>query len=182
MFDVYGRQNLFTFHSSVEHGRRKKLLSFAYSKTNILNETVAGMVEGKVDKFMKLIDTEPDHISDVFSTLHYYSLDNITAFLYGKYGSTSAMEGTQAHRALIGDILDPARRTLSWFAVHWPGLTRWLYTRTGLSERLVRPLLPMQKPATYTGIRVFALEAYNRFRQDMEDGKFDGESCCSSQE
>jgi hypothetical protein len=178
MFDVYGRQNLFTFHSSLEHGRRKKLLSFAYSKTNILNETVASMVEDKADKFMKLIDSEPEHISDVFSTLHYYSLDNITAFLYGKYGSTSAMEGTQAHRALIGDILDPARRTLSWFAVHLPSLTRWLYTRTDMAERLVRPVLPMQKPATYTGIRAFALEAYNRFRHDMEHGNSNGTSTC----
>ncbi|KAL2213226.1 cytochrome P450 [Sarocladium strictum] len=175
MFDVYGRQNLFTFHSSVEHGRRKKLLSFAYSKTNILNDTVANMVEAKADTFMKLIDSEPEHISDIFSTLHYYSLDNITSFLYGKYGSTSAMEGTQAHRALIGDILDPARRTLSWFAIHQPSLTRWLYTRTDLAERLVRPVLPMQKPATYTGIRAFALDAYNRFRSDMENGKFDGD-------
>lgn len=176
MFDVYGRQNLFTFHSSVEHGRRKKLLSFAYSKTNILNDMVANMVEAKADTFMKLIDSEPEHISDIFSTLHYYSLDNITSFLYGKYGSTSAMEGTQAHRALIGDILDPARRTLSWFAIHQPSLTRWLYTRTDLLERLVRPVLPMQKPATYTGIRAFALDAYNRFRSDMENGKFDGRS------
>lgn len=175
MFDVYGRQNLFTFHSSTEHGRRKKLLSHAYSKTTILNDSVATMVEEKADKFMKLIDSEPEHTSDIFSTLHYYSLDNITAFLYGRYGSTSAMEGVQGHRALIGDILDPARRTLSWFTVHLPWLTRWLYTRTNMTEKLVRPLLPMQKPATYTGIRGFALEAYNRFRHDMRTGKVDGQ-------
>lgn len=80
MFDVYGRQNLFTFHSSVEHGRRKKLLSHAYSKTSILNSSAVTMVEKKEDEFMMLIDSEPEDISDIFNTLHYYSLDNITAF------------------------------------------------------------------------------------------------------
>lgn len=36
MFDVYGKQNLFTFHSPTAHGQRKKLLSHAYSKSVIL--------------------------------------------------------------------------------------------------------------------------------------------------
>ncbi|KAH7325816.1 cytochrome P450 [Stachybotrys elegans] len=168
MFDVYGKQNLFTFHSPVEHGQRKKLVSHAYSKTTMLKPPAASMVEDKVHKYMKLIESEPDHVSDVFNTLHYYSLDNITAFLYGKYGSTSAMDGSEAHRALIGDILDPARRRLSWFTVHLPSLTRWLYTRTDLMESLVAPFLPMQKPATYTGIRKFALDVYTSFKNHKQ--------------
>jgi hypothetical protein len=174
MFDVYGRQNLFTFHSPIEHGQRKKLLSHAYAKSTMLKEPVTTMVEDKAKKFMTLIESEPEYTSDIFRTLHYYSLDNITGFLYGKHGSTSAMEGSESHRALIGDILDPARRSLSWFAVHCPSLTKWLYTRTNLMEKVVRPLLPMQKPATYTGIRKFALEAYERFRDEMQATKQDG--------
>ena len=176
MFDVYGQQNLFTFHSPIEHGQRKKLLSHAYSKSIILKEPITCMVEDKVRKYMSLLEAEPGHISEIFSTLHYYSLDNITEFLYGKYGSTSALEGVKFDRALISDILDPARRKLSWFTVHLPTLTKWLYTRTNILEALVRPALPMQKPATYTGIRAFALQAYRKFHSAMQGEK------CNAQE
>ncbi|KAI3116590.1 hypothetical protein CBS147333_214 [Penicillium roqueforti] len=174
MFDVYGRQNLFTFHSAVEHGQRKKLLSYAYSKSTMLKEPSTGMVEEKARKYMALIDAEPGHVSEIFSTLHYYSLDNITEFLYGRYGSTSALEGSEPHRALIGDILDPSRRKLSWFTVHLNTVTKWLYSRTNTMETVVQPLLPMQKPATYTGIREFALQAYRSFRSDMEMSEKEG--------
>lgn len=185
MFDVYGEQNLFTFHSPVDHGQRKKLLSHAYSKSVILKEPITRMVEEKAKEYMSLIEKEPGHISEIFSTLHYYSLDNITEFLYGKYGSTSALKGVKSDRALISDILDPARRKLSWFTVHLPGLTKWLYTRTNMLEAIVRPALPMQKPATYTGIRAFALQAYRNFRSAMQAEKGDaslkhteGETLC----
>ncbi|RFU26841.1 hypothetical protein B7463_g9494, partial [Scytalidium lignicola] len=175
MFDVYGRQNLFTFYSPKQHGERKKLLAHAYSKSVMLKEPVTSMVEDKARQYICLIESEPENISEVFSTLHYYSLDNITEVIYGRYGSTSAMEGLESHRALISDILNPARRRLSWFAVHSPTLTQWLYTRTGLMGRLVKPLLPMQKPATYSSIREFALQAYRNFQlgsTNKETGNF----------
>lgn len=183
MFDAYGRQNLFTFHGAAEHGRRKKLVSHAYSKSVVLGGggPTARMVEDKARQYVALVEAEPGRVSDVFDTLHYYSLDNITDFIYGRYGSTSALLGSEAHRALIGDILDPSRRRLSWAMVHLTTMTKWLYTRTGAMEALVRPLLPMQKPATYTGIRAFALEAYMGFRRQMdrkggEEKKGDGSS------
>lgn len=175
MFDVYGRPNLFTFYSTTDHGQRKKLLSHAYSKSLILKEPTTSLVEEKARKYIRLIESEPGQISEVFSTLHFWSLDNITQFLYGNYGSTSAMEGTPSHRALIGDILDPSRRRLSWCAVHFPGFTKWLYSRTGSLGRAVKPILPMQKPATYTGIRAFALQAYNDFRSHAESQHVPGE-------
>lgn len=171
MFDAYSRQNLFTFHSTTEHGQRKKLLSHAYSKGVVLGDKNAAMVENKVAKFMKLIEAEPDHTSDIFNTLHYYSLDSITAFLYGDHGSTDALQGSEADRALIDDILDSTRRKLSWFTIHCPAVTKWLYRQTGIMESLVKPVLPMKKPATYTGIRKFALESYTRFRKDVDGGK-----------
>lgn len=178
MFDVYGKPNLFTFYSTAEHGQRKKLLSHAYSKSMILKEPMTTLVEEKAEKYLHLIESEPDRISEIFATLHYYSLDNITEFLYGKYGSTSAMDGSAAHRALIGDILHPSRRRLSWLMVHFRGLTKWLYTRSGWLEDVVKPVLPMQKPATYTGIREFALNAYNTFRLHAESEKPDSKCIC----
>ncbi|KAL1871337.1 hypothetical protein VTK73DRAFT_2091 [Phialemonium thermophilum] len=179
MFDVYGRQNLFTFFSAAEHGQRKKLLSHAYSKSVVLRPHTASMIEEKTKQYLALIETEPDHVSDIFATLHYYSLDNITEFLYGSYGSTSALQGSAVHRELIGDILDPSRRRLSWFTVHFGALTKWAYSRSGVVEMIVRPLLPMQKPATYTGIRDFALKTYQNFGAAKDNS---GKGCMTPEE
>lgn len=166
MFDVYGEQNLFTFHSAKAHGDRKRILSNAYSKSSVLREPTTLMVEEKVRQYLHLIESEPQHVSEIFTTLHYYSLDNITNFIYGKHGSTSALLGTPAHRALISDIVHPSRRRLSWFLVHFPTLTKWLYARTGLLAMVVEPALPMQQPTTYTGIREYAFNAFQSFRSD----------------
>lgn len=166
MFDVYGEQNLFTFHSTKEHADRKKLLSHAYAKSVVIKEPAARMVEEKTRQYMALIEAEPRGISDVFLTMHYYSLDSITSFVYGKHGSTSALLGSEKDRALIDDILHPSRRRLSWFWVHLPTLTKWLYSRTSFMGQLVRPVLPMQQPTTYTAIRRFALQGFQNFRSE----------------
>lgn len=168
MFDVYGKPNMFTFHGAKEHGNRKKLLAHGYAKSTLLKPVMTRMVEEKTKEFMDLLRNHIDgHTGTVelFSTLHYFSLDNITEFLYGADCATRAVSGNPEDRKLIADILDPARRKLSWFVVHFPDLTTWLYTRTALLERLVRPLLPMQKPSTYSGIRKYALDAYYKFKR-----------------
>lgn len=167
MFDVYGKQNLFTFHTVREHSERKKLVANAYSKSVMLKGPAACMVQGKVSQYMNLIEQSGAQPLEIFSTLHYFSIDSISDFLYGqKYGGTSALSGDPKDRALLNDIIDPTRRYLSWFAVHLPTLTQWLYTREGLTERMLTPFLPMQKPTTYTGIRKHALEASQRFQTD----------------
>jgi cytochrome P450 len=103
---------------------------------------------------------------EVFSTLHFYAIDVITAFLYGTtdFGATTALTGHQAHVSLLNDIMDPSRRRLAWSAVHLPILTLWLYSRAGLLKRLVKPSLPMQKPITYSDMRAHALLAMQQFR------------------
>ncbi|EQB57742.1 cytochrome P450 [Colletotrichum gloeosporioides Cg-14] len=141
------------------------------------------MIEEKTRQYMSLVAQEPRLISETFRTLHYYSLDSITAFIYGRHGSTSALQGFKTDQALLEDILNPARRRLSWFAVHLPSLTKWLYTRTHTMERMVVPILPMAKPATYTGIRKFALEAYEQSRKaalaaNNSDGKNEDDATC----
>ena len=119
MFDVYGEPNLFTFVSSREHGERKKLLNHAYSKSSILK--IGTAAEEKAWEFLQMLEREPENASEIFSSLHYYSLDNITHFLYGKdFGATSALNGSVSDRSLLNDILDPDRRKLAWFAVHLP--------------------------------------------------------------
>ncbi|KAM0329799.1 hypothetical protein ACHAQA_003963 [Verticillium albo-atrum] len=64
MFDVYGEQNLFTFHSTKDHGQRKKLLSHAYAKSVVLKEPTTRLVEEKARQYLKLIESEPQGISD----------------------------------------------------------------------------------------------------------------------
>lgn len=166
MFDVYGKQNLFTFHGTAEHAARKKLLAHAYSKSAIIRGPVAAMVESKIHDFLALLSPSATTPMEIFTALHHYSLDAITTFLYGApaFGATTCLRGTPAHRALLDDILDPARRRLTWFAVHLPALTRWLYAQTGVViGQLVAPLLPMRRPATYTGIRAHALRAMRAY-------------------
>ncbi|KAF4448607.1 hypothetical protein F53441_8026 [Fusarium austroafricanum] len=171
MFDVYGEQNLFTLHSPKAHGERKKLLSHAYSKSVVMKQPTAKMVERRARQYLDLIEAQPEMISEIFSTLHYYSLDNITAFVYGEYGQTAAIRGSAFHRALISDILHPSRRRLSWSIVHLKSLTQWLYRQSGLMGQLVQPVLPMQQPTTYTGIRGHALQAFRSFKAEAEVAK-----------
>jgi hypothetical protein len=105
--------------------------------------------------------------------LHWFSLDTITGFLYGyNYGGTSALRGSKEDQRMLKDILDPARRKLSWVTVHiGKSYVQWLYSRTGLMEQVVNSLglLPMTKPATYTAIRAHALKSFKQFEADTLD-------------
>ncbi len=173
MFDVYGEQNLFTFASVKAHGGRKKLLNHAYSKSSILKFS-ASAIEEKVWQYMRLLETEPEVASETFSSLHYYALDNITHFLYGeKFGATAALAGLNSDREILGDVLDPSRRKLAWFACHLPRYTKLLTSRTGLAEKIVETLdlLPQKKPTVYTGIRMHALKAWETFSTSSAEEK-----------
>lgn len=182
MFDVYGRQNLFTFGPARQHAERKKALAHAYSKTAVLHPEASAtpLIQKNVRSFLALIESQRNEDVDgnsgheIFHSLHWFSLDSITGFLYGdRFGGTHALQ--QSHhscdqdRRLLDDILDPARRRLSWFAVHLPAYTRWLYTRTGLMEKFVQTfrLLPMNKPSTYTAIRAHALKSWHLFEESL---------------
>ncbi|KAK1992954.1 cytochrome P450 [Colletotrichum falcatum] len=176
MFDVYGRQNLFTFAESRKHSERKKLLAHAYSKSVVLSPSgiARPLVEKNVKSFLDLLEQEKSVAEEIFHSLHWFSLDSITGFLYGdKHGGTHALEGNRADRMMLDDIIDPSRRKLSWFVVHLKTYTNWLYTRTGVVEKLVAALglLPMSKPATYTGIRAHGLRSWKGFESDsIADG------------
>jgi len=173
MFDVYGHQNLFTFSDPKTHGERKKLLSHAYSKSSIM-KYAATAVEEKAWEYLQLIENEPEVASEIFSSLHYYSLDNITHFLYGDdFGATAAITTSLPDRNLLSDVLNPARRKLSWFAVHFPNYTKWLMSRTGFTETVIiyLGLLPMRKPTVYTGIRRHALNAWESFKKASDSAK-----------
>ncbi|KAL5363848.1 amino acid permease-domain-containing protein [Aspergillus floccosus] len=165
--------SLFALKSIYGAGNRKKLLNHAYSKTAVLSSQNAAMIEGKTRQFLSLLDRETKSgVMEIFNALHYFSMDSITQFLYGEsQGATTALTAS-ASRNLLNDIIDPARRKLSWFTVHFPHLTHWLYSRSGAMEWLLTTfgLLPMSKPSTYTGIRRHALVAAVHIRdQTIED-------------
>jgi hypothetical protein len=172
MFDVYGRQNVFTFGPSHLHAARKKLLAHAYSKSNTMRGPVAEEIEDKIADYLRLIECTGEEGNEIFTSLHWYSLDNITNFLYGaKHGGTAAMKGDVEHQKMLNDILDPARRRLTWFVRHFPSATKWLYSRTGTMERLTKPFLPMEKPSTYTRIREHALKSMESYRDAIQESK-----------
>ncbi|CAI7653153.1 unnamed protein product [Penicillium pancosmium] len=148
MFDVYTRKNLFTFASVREHSQRKRLLAHAYSKSAITKRS-STMIEEKVLDYLNLIEKDPESAEELFSSLHYFSLDSITDFVYGNFGKTKCLKG--ANRDLLNDILDLDRQKLSWFVVHLPSFTKWLYSTNG--------------------IRVHALDAWYRFKESSNDSK-----------
>ena len=113
MFEVYGRKNMFSFASVREHAGRKKMLAHAYAKSVILKGDAAAMIENKVRLYIDLLERE-GRVSDVFRSLHYFSLDTVTQFLYGTHGQTACLE-READRALLDDIVNPASRRLAWF-------------------------------------------------------------------
>lgn len=172
MFNAYGKRNLFTFPGVADHAKRKRLLAHVYSKSAILTGHTAAIIDSKIADFLRILETTPPTDGlEIFSALHYYAIDVITTFLYGtsEFGATTALQGTPSHVSLLNDIMDPSRRHLAWFAVHLRSLTSWLYTRTGQLESMLEPLLPMQKPATYTGIRAHALRAMHNYRDAEPD-------------
>jgi hypothetical protein len=173
MFDAYGKKNLFTFYSPKDHGDRKKLLAHAYSKSVMLNGATAAVVEDKVWQYLDLLKQDPTCAAETFTSLHYFSLDAISDFLYGDFGKTRCLAGDKTDRALLGDIIDIARRRLSWFAVHFPSFTKWLYTRKNLMQKVVRHFYPMKQPTTYTGIRAHALQAWQSFQTSPPEAKSD---------
>ena len=175
MFDVYGRMNMFSFRSAKDHAERKRLLAHAYSKSTTLKGETTSIVESKVGKYMELLEREMSRTGSIetYSTLHYFTLDSITEFLYGKFGRTSCLDGVEKDRALMNDTLDVARRKLSWFTVHLPGFTSWLYSRKGIVGSVARCFYPMRVPTTNTGVRTHALKAVQEFAHVPEAQKLE---------
>lgn len=172
MFDAYGRPNLFTFASGKLHSDRKKLVSHIYANQTVLGPDFSRLVQAKVAAFLSLVEREPEQASEIFGSLHYFSLDTISEFIYGPdHGGTNALAGCKRSRDLIQDILNPARRRLAWYTVHFPAYTNWLTTRTGLLESVLTSvgLIPMRKPFTYSGIRQHALRAFHSFKNTPPD-------------
>jgi cytochrome P450 len=164
MFDVYGRQNLFTFASAEDHRRRKKMLHHAYSKSVILNNST---ITSHVGEFLKLVQKQP--VLDVYSAVLFYSLDNITEFLYGAAGGTHALSGDESDQKMLDDQRDPARRKLTWFSTHARWYVQWLSRQTGATAVCLDRLgmYPQRKPFVYTGIREHALKSANLY--EMSD-------------
>ncbi|ERS98798.1 benzoate 4-monooxygenase cytochrome P450 [Sporothrix schenckii 1099-18] len=170
MFEVYGRKNMFTMGPARDHASRKKMVANAYAKSTMLKGAIAALVETKAQHYVDLIEASAGRTSDVFASLHYFSLDAITQFLYGDAGGTACLTGSAVHQALINDIVDKARRKLSWFSVHMPDFIAAVYAQTGILGCLAeRFLYPMQKPTTYTGIRDYARHAVEVFADHAAD-------------
>jgi Cytochrome P450 len=163
MFDVYGRPNLFTFAAVEDHSRRKKMLHHAYSKSVILNSTkTSKSIHARVQQALKMIDASPTGEVEVYAITLFYSLDNITHFLYGEIGATSALRGNKDHQQMLNDQRDPRRRRMAWFGTHVKWYVRWLSRQSGVTERFLDAagFFPQRKPFVYTGIRQHALRAY----------------------
>ena len=167
MFDVYGTATMFTFASGYHHRERKKLMSHIYANQTVLGPHISPMIGSKVASFIQMLETEPVVASEIFSSLHYFSLDTVADFVYGpQHGGTQALKAVASDREIISDILNPSRRRLAWLTVHFPEWSKWITSRTGFTEKVVNALglVPMKKPYTYSGIRKHALDSFYSFK------------------
>lgn len=174
MFDVYGTPNLFTFASGKDHRERKKLVSHVYANQTILGAEQTKLVQQKVLGYMQMLEREPAAASEIFSSLHYFSFDTISEFVYGPdHGGTTSLSFNSSQRKLLDDILNPARRHMAWFGVHFPIYTKWVSSRTGSMEKIVTMLglMPMKKPFVYSSIREHSLKAFRSFKAASSDTK-----------
>ena len=168
MFDVYGQAHLFTFYSSTEHAARKKTISQTYSKSAVLKSPIVNSIQSKVKQFLDLIESDPQTASNLFRSLHYFSLDNVTWMTFGDRGATKALTGRMSNRQILGDIDEPTARRYSWFQIHLPGYTR-LATSCGGYLRSIMDifgLLPGRSPLAYSGLQEYALTTFDTHRQD----------------
>lgn len=173
MFDAYGKQTMFTFGPAHVHAQRKKMLAHFFAKSTVIKGHTATLIQDKVRGYLALLSDERDGISEIFNGLHYLSFDATSDFLYGKYGRTNALGQNDDDKSLIDDMLNHDRRYLSWFVVHFPQFTRWLYSHTGISRRMLQPFLPMQPPTTYSAIRQHALKAWHSFSDQTKASERD---------
>lgn len=179
MFAAYGRLNMFSFNSTKQHSERKKLVAHTYAKSVMIKGENARMIETNVRRFVELLEREGRR-TNIFHTLHYFSLDNITEFVYGNFGKTSCLDGVEEDRDLLRDVMATGSRKLAWFTVHHPKFTAWLYSRAGILGYIARQFYPVQKPIPYTGIKLHAMKACQEFSNASTEQRVEHPSLIST--
>ena len=150
------------------------MLHHAYSKGIVIN-TAASAIQLRVEQFLKMVQEKQGEL-EVYSAMLFYSLDNITHFIYGPAGAADALLGNKSHQTMLNDQRDSARRKLTWFSTHMRWYVRWLAKQTGMMETILLKagLYPQNKPFVYTGIREHTLMSYYNYKLDPKDGTIIG--------
>ncbi|GAD94318.1 benzoate 4-monooxygenase cytochrome P450, putative [Paecilomyces variotii No. 5] len=166
VFDIYGQAHMFTYHSTLEHSSRKKIMSQLYAKSTVLKGPVADSIETKVKKFLNLIESDPRTASHLTQSLHYFSLDNITWMVFRDRGSTNALSGNTSDKQILSDIEQPTARRYVWFQIHLPRYTRLIMSCSSHLSSIFDAfnLLPGRKPLAYSGLQDYALATFNNYR------------------
>lgn len=172
MFDIFGQPHMFTFYSSNEHAARKKVLAQLYAKSTVLKSPVADSIRCKVAQFVELVESRPRTASCLTTSLHYYSLDNITWMVFRDAGrATAALSGRELDCSILSDIGEPTACRFSWFQRHLPRFTSWAMSRgSRLGEMLdAMGLLPGKKPLAYSGLQEYALATFNAHLRERSE-------------
>ncbi|OIW26674.1 cytochrome P450 [Coniochaeta ligniaria NRRL 30616] len=117
MFVYYDERNTFTSPTKTEHSSRKRLVADNYTKSYVMQPSVAEMIKGHVAALMTVIQQNPS--VDVYQYLHYYAMDVITNHVYGAAGTNTIQEPT--HRSLVYDLAGQKHRT-RLYLVYYFGL------------------------------------------------------------
>lgn len=168
IFSMYGQAHLFTFYSSFDHAARKKIMSQMYSKSTVLKGSIANSIQSKAQRFINLIESDPQTASNLVKSLHYFSLDNMTWLVFGGRGATNALLGQSSDRHILDDIHEPTSRRYSWFRIHLPRYTHLIMSCSSLLRSIIDTfgLLPGKKPLAYSGLKDFASDTFDHICQE----------------
>lgn len=170
VFDIYGQLHMFTFYSSAEHSSRKRMLSQLYAKSNVLKGSTADSIHNKVAQFVRLVEFGDGNVRDLAQSLHYFSLDNITAVVFGGIrGATSALVGTAGDKQILSDIEQDTARRYSWFQLHLPRYTAFAMSCGPIVGATldILGLRPGAKPIAYSGLQDYAMRTFESHLQDQ---------------
>lgn len=161
-FDVYGRPTSSRIPIRWRHA------------TQAENEPRhARVVLRMVFKFVDLLRKEPTAATNLFKTLHYFSLNVASEMVYGNQAApTAVLEGDDCGWHMIEDILHPRHQRWSWLLGHWPRLTTWLIARPLWESSVFQKYgLPIpRRPTAYPGVGEHAWESVQYCKAAFSNG------------
>ncbi|KAK5047565.1 hypothetical protein LTR84_006662 [Exophiala bonariae] len=125
LFVYYNTRNTFTSLDKPNHSAKKRLVADRYTKSYVMQPSVADKVRGHASAFMKQVSSQGP-VLDVYTWLHYYALDSITNHLYGIYGTQTL--SAPEHRGIVYDLSGVKHRA-RLYMLHYFGWAMSLKTQ-----------------------------------------------------
>ncbi|KAJ9504293.1 hypothetical protein LTR99_005777 [Exophiala xenobiotica] len=162
LFVYYNTRNTFTSLDKPNHSAKKRLVADRYTKSYVMQPSVADKVREHASAFMKQV-TVQGPVLDVYTWLHYYALDAITNHLYGIHGTKTL--SNPEHRGIVYDLSGVKHRT-RLYMLHYFG---WLMSLKSQMTSVMRKLSGQNTAFHVRGNRLndYGESSVSAFRRDQ---------------